>query len=220
MPTFERFTDEARHVVVEAQAEARELRHGFIGTEHLLLGICRGPDTDAATVLREVGIDAERARARVVARVPAGSEEPYGQVPFTPRAKKSLELALRECISHGNERVMPEHLLLGLLREGEGVASRVVRELGADPEALRAEVAQRLPAPGEPAPVSRLQFKSRGTVSTSHADAAFLHVGFTPEARRLLMQAGAHALTDGRSEIDVADLHAALRREPPEAAAG
>lgn len=208
--------------MIDAQAEARELRHDFIGTEHLLLGICRGPDTDAAAILREAGVDAELVRARVVARVPAGSEAAHGQIPFTPRAKKALELALRECIGHGNERVRPEHLLLGLLREGEGVAAGVLNELGADLDAVRAEARERLPAPGEapPAPVSRAQFRRRGKLPASGAGAAFLNVGFTPEARRLLMQAGAHALTDGRSEIDVADLHAALRREPPESAAG
>ena len=137
---FERFTERARQVVVLAQDEARELRHDYIGTEHVLLGLLREEDGVAARVLASLGVELDAVRDEVVKIVGSGDEEPTGQIPFTPRAKKVLELALREALTIGHNYVGTEHLLLGIAREGEGVASRILDDLGADAERIRDEV--------------------------------------------------------------------------------
>jgi ATP-dependent Clp protease ATP-binding subunit ClpA len=141
---FERFTEQARQVIVFGQEEARRLKHDFIGTEHLLLGLCREQESIAARVLQASGITADRARTEVVRHVSAGESVGGRQVPFTPRAKKVMELALREAHSLGHSYIAPEHLLLGLLRENDGVAIRIVLDLGADPAAIRAQLIEML----------------------------------------------------------------------------
>ncbi len=127
---FERFTPAARTAVAEAQTEARELRHNHVGVEHLLLGVLREHDSAAAEALRSQGVSLERARARVLERVgPGDGDMPPGtRVPFTPRAKKVLELSLREALSHGSMAVGPEHLVLGIARESESIAMHVLTE--------------------------------------------------------------------------------------------
>jgi ATP-dependent Clp protease ATP-binding subunit ClpA len=145
---FERFTPRARQVVVLAQEEARALQHGYIGTEHLLLGLLREEEGVAAQVLGSLGVTIEAARARVLLIVGSGEEASGGQIPFTPRAKKVLELALRESKSLGHNDIGTEHILLGVVREGEGVAARVLLEFDADAEQVRNEVIRALSASG------------------------------------------------------------------------
>jgi ATP-dependent Clp protease ATP-binding subunit ClpC len=127
---FERFTEKARKVVVKAQDEARFLKQNYIGTEHLLLGIIDEQDGIAAKVFIEMGISLEEVRASVKSVITEGSSESYEHIPFTPRAKKVLELSLREALQMGHNYIGTEHILLGLLREGEGVAARVLNSLG------------------------------------------------------------------------------------------
>jgi hypothetical protein len=137
---FERFTEPARHVIQLAQEEARVFKHDYIGTEHILLGLLREEHGLAARVLARLGITVERVRAQVLTTVGAGESVTSGQIPFTPRAKKALELALREALVLRDEHIDTEHILLGLLRENEGLATRVLRELGAPPGHIRNEL--------------------------------------------------------------------------------
>jgi ClpX C4-type zinc finger protein/ClpA/ClpB-like protein len=137
---FERFTDRARRVVVLAQEEARLLNHNYIGTEHVLLGMLHEGEGIAAQVLESRDISLEAARTRVEGIVGQGSSSPSGHIPFTPRAKKALEYALREALQLGDNFIGTEHLLLGLLREGHGVAIQVLEQLGADLGQVREQV--------------------------------------------------------------------------------
>ncbi|MBJ7354136.1 MAG: ATP-dependent Clp protease ATP-binding subunit [Thermoleophilaceae bacterium] len=145
---FERFTERARQVVVLAQEEARTLKHNYIGTEHILLGLLREEEGLAARVLESLDITVERVRAQVVRIVGSGEEVTSGQIPFTPRAKKVLELALREALSLGHNYIGTEHILLGLVRENEGVAARILLDFDADSEKIRNEVVRMLSGPG------------------------------------------------------------------------
>jgi ATP-dependent Clp protease ATP-binding subunit ClpA len=140
---FERFTDQARRVVVQAQEEARRLNHDYIGTEHLLLGLIREEGGVAAGVLEELGIGLEAVRQQVEAIIGTGKREPRGHIPFTPRAKKVLEVSLRESISLGNDYIGAGHILLGLTREKDGVAGQVLANLGVGHDQLRALVIER-----------------------------------------------------------------------------
>ncbi len=149
---FERFTERARQVVVLAQEEARALKHNYIGTEHLLLGLLREEEGVAARVLDGLEVSVEEVRAAVVRIVGSGEESPQGQIPFTPRAKKVLELALREALSLGHNYIGTEHILLGLVREDEGVAARILLDLDAEPEKIRGEVMRALSGPGRRSP--------------------------------------------------------------------
>jgi ATP-dependent Clp protease ATP-binding subunit ClpA len=134
---FERFTERARHVVVLAQDEARLLKHGYIGTEHILLGLIGEEEGLAARALESLDITVERVRAAVVRTVGTGEEAVSGQIPFTPRAKKVLELALREALSLSHNYIGTEHILLGLVRENEGVAARILLDFDADADTVR-----------------------------------------------------------------------------------
>jgi ATP-dependent Clp protease ATP-binding subunit ClpC len=145
---FERFTERARQVVVLAQDEAHALRHNYIGTEHLLLGLLREEEGLAARVLRSFDVTLEGVRAQVGRIVGPGDELTTGQIPFTPRAKKVLELSLREAQALGHQFIGTEHLLLGLVRENEGVASRILLESDADAEKIRHEIIRMLSGPG------------------------------------------------------------------------
>src|ERR1700710_2753504 len=145
---FERFTERARQVVVLAQEEARTLKHNYIGTEHILLGLLREEEGLAARVLESLDITVERVRSQVVRIVGSGEEVTSGQIPFTPRAKKVLELALREALSLGHNYIGTEHILLGLVRENEGVAARILLDFDADSEKIRNEVIRMLSGPG------------------------------------------------------------------------
>ncbi len=129
---FERFTDRARRVVVLAQEEARLLNHNYIGTEHLLLGLVHEGEGIAAQALISLGVSLERVRHEVEEIIGQGDITPSGHIPFTPRAKKVLELSLREALALHHNYIGTEHIVLGLLREGEGVAAEVLVKLGAD----------------------------------------------------------------------------------------
>jgi len=141
---FERFTDRARRVVVLAQEEARLLNHNYIGTEHILLGLIHEGEGVAAQALESLGISLEAVRSQVEEIIGQGSSSPSGHIPFTPRAKKVLELSLREALQLGHNYIGTEHVLLGLIREGEGVAAQVLVKLGADLSKVRQEVIQQL----------------------------------------------------------------------------
>jgi ATP-dependent Clp protease ATP-binding subunit ClpC len=141
---FERFTDRARRVVVLAQEEARLLNHNYIGTEHILLGLIHEGEGVAAKALESLGISLEAVRAQVEEIIGHGGQAPSGHIPFTPRAKKVLELSLREALQLGHNYIGTEHILLGLIREGEGVAAQVLVKLGADLSRVRQQVIQLL----------------------------------------------------------------------------
>lgn len=141
---FERFTDRARRVVVLAQEEARMLNHNYIGTEHILLGLIHEGDGVAAKALESLNISLEAVRAQVQEIIGEGQQAPTGHIPFTPRAKKVLELSLREALQLGHNYIGTEHILLGLIREGEGIAAQVLTKLGADLARVRQQVNQLL----------------------------------------------------------------------------
>ncbi|NJC86850.1 NDP-hexose 4-ketoreductase, partial [Planosporangium mesophilum] len=149
---FEQFTDQARRVIVLAQQEARTLNHQYIGTEHLLLGLVRETEGSSglagedvvARALESLGISLEGVRLQVEEIIGRGMSAPAGHIPFTPRAKKVLELSLREALQLGHSHIGTEHILLGLIREGEGVAAQVLVKLGADLNLVRQRVIQLL----------------------------------------------------------------------------
>ncbi|ACZ20469.1 ATPase with chaperone activity, ATP-binding subunit [Sanguibacter keddieii DSM 10542] len=141
---FERFTDRARRVVVLAQEEARMLNHNYIGTEHILLGLIHEGEGVAAKALESLGISLDAVRSQVTEIIGEGQQAPSGHIPFTPRAKKVLELSLREALQLGHNYIGTEHILLGLIREGEGVAAQVLTKLGADLNRVRQQVIQLL----------------------------------------------------------------------------
>lgn len=141
---FERFTDRARRVVVLAQEESRLLNHSYIGTEHIRLGLIHERQGVAAQALAALGISLESVRTKVEEIIGAGVSPPAGHIPFTPRAKKVLELSLREATQLGHNYIGTEHILLGLIREGEGVGAQALVKLGADLERARAAVIELL----------------------------------------------------------------------------
>ena len=164
---FERFTDRARRVVVLAQEEARMLNHNYNGTEHILLGLIHEGEGVAAKALESLGISLEAVRQQTEEIIGQGQQAPSGHIPFTPRAKKVLELSLREALQLGHNYIGTEHILLGLIREGEGVAAQVLVRLGADLNRVRQQVIQLLhgyqgqerpgPVPRERTPLSRVR---------------------------------------------------------------
>ena len=158
---FERFTNRARRVVVLAQEEARKLQHNYIGTEHILLGLLAEPDGMAARALRGFGMSLEGTRQEVATRVGPGKAAPRGHIPFTPRAKKTLELALREAVQLHHNYIGTEHILLGLIREGDGVAAMVLKK-HADLLAIRTAVLDLLAAAGIQAVRGRRWLRRRG----------------------------------------------------------
>lgn len=187
-----------------AQEESRALGHSHIGTEHELLGLLHDPVSIAGQVLGSLGITAEHVREQVVRMVASADEATTGRIPFTPRAKKVMELSLREAMNLGHKHIGPEHLLLGLARENEGVATGILISCGADAKTIRDAVMPLLPGPDPqpaPAPQTRASRPDRG---------AWFTVTPAMPARRLLMAAGARALDDGRTEFGVSDLLLAL----------
>src|SRR5215207_5119197 len=141
---FERFTDRARRVVVLAQEEARHLDHNYIGTEHILLGLIHEGEGVAARALTALDISLEAVRSQVREIIGQGESPPTGHIPFTPRAKKVLELSLREALALGHNYIGTEHILLGLIREDEGIAAQVLAGHGADLDQARQEVVRLL----------------------------------------------------------------------------
>ncbi|GAA3447445.1 hypothetical protein Pve01_71600 [Planomonospora venezuelensis] len=143
-PVFERFTDRARRVVVLAQEEARRLNHNYIGTEHILLGLVGEDDGVAARTLQAFDVSLAQVRQEVEETIGQGSHGPPGHIPFTPRAKAVLELSLREALNLRHNYIGTEHILLGLIREGEGLAARVLTGQGLELGAVRAQVIELL----------------------------------------------------------------------------
>jgi ATP-dependent Clp protease ATP-binding subunit ClpC len=141
---FERFTDRARRVVVLSQEEARILNHDYIGTEHLLLGLIREGHGVAAKAMVSLGISPDSVRQQVEETVGRGQQAPAGHIPFTPQAKNVLRLALSESMALDHHYIGTEHILLGLMREGDGVAAQVLAQLGADRDQVRQQVIQLL----------------------------------------------------------------------------
>ena len=185
---FERFTERARQVVVLAQDEARALEHNYIGTEHILLGLLREEEGLAARVLESLDITVEEVRAQVARIVGQGDEVTTGQIPFTPRAKKVLELALREALSIGHNYIGTEHLLLALVRENQGVAARILRDFGGDAETVRTEILAMLSGrgarPARGAAATRL-----GPLADAADAATRMAIGFDSPAFRPLLVA-------------------------------
>jgi ATP-dependent Clp protease ATP-binding subunit ClpC len=241
---FERFNEPARQVVVHAQISARDLGHNHIGTEHLLLGMFSLPGAAAEQALTTVGLTEDSVRTKLLEFVPGGNEVVTGQIPFTPRAKKVLELSLREALTESSPHIGTEHLLLGLLREGEGVGARIIKKLGVELPALQAltrEIATRnsaaaaaaAQASGERASAALAAASASASASAPSAQLSTaagpsprvqVAAGFTvtPDAdlQRLLMAAGARALAGGRTRITVADLTAALAAGEEASSAG
>jgi ATP-dependent Clp protease ATP-binding subunit ClpC len=206
---FDRFTDRARQVVVLAQDEARGLKHDHIGTEHLLLGLLREPDGVARRVLESLGVGAEAVRDQAVRIVGEGEGEsvPVGQIPFTPRAKKVLELALREGLSLGHEYIGTEHILLGIARENDGVAARILRESGADAERIRCAVVDMVPGTARrPRPPRDVHWRRR-----SRPPRRF---GALAAARDEALEQGNYDLARKLLELEIEERER-LRTEPP-----
>jgi ATP-dependent Clp protease ATP-binding subunit ClpC len=172
---FERFTDRARNVVVLAQDEARLLNHNYIGTEHILLGLIHEGEGVAAKALDLLGISLAAVRQQVEEIIGRGQQAPSGHIPFTPRAKKVLELSLREALQLGHNYIGTEHILLGLIHEGEGVAAQVLVKLGGNLDRVRQQVIaleQENPTTEELSPAAR---RRTGRTHTSAAAEAFAH---------------------------------------------
>jgi len=204
---FDKFTERARQVVVLAQEEARALTHNYIGTEHILLGLLREEEGLAARVLESLEVTVERVRANVVRVVGSGEEATPTQIPFTPRAKKVLEHALREALSLGHNYIGTEHILLGLVRENEGVAARILLDFDADAEKIRNAVILMLSAPE--ARRSREVTMVSGPMTRRTVDAAWLD-GLGPVLDRLAVEIRGQL---GR-EPDAGDLLLALACAP------
>lgn len=148
---FERFTDRARRVVVLAQEESQRLSHNYIGSEHLLLGLLAEREGVAARALESLNVTLTAAREQVEEIIGPGQQTPRGHIPFTPRAKKILELSLREALTMGSEVIDTEHLLLGLIDEGDGVGAQILQQRGATAQAVREAVARLISAEPEAA---------------------------------------------------------------------
>src|SRR5688500_17665161 len=190
MQMFERFTDRARRVVVLAQEEARMLSHNYIGTEHILLGLIHEGEGVAAQALESPDISLEAVRAQVDEIIGQGQQAPSGHIPFTPRAKKVLELSLREALQLGHSYIGTEHILLGLIREGEGVAAQVLQKLGADLNRVRQQVIQLLSG-----------FQGKESASSGASSSA--SGGDAPSSSLVLDQFGRNLTQDAReSKLD------------------
>jgi ATP-dependent Clp protease ATP-binding subunit ClpC len=210
---FERFTDRARRVVVLAQEEARMLNHNYIGTEHILLGLIHEGEGVAAKGLEALGISLEGVRAQVEEIIGQGQQAPSGHIPFTPRAKKVLELSLREALQLGHNYIGTEHILLGLIREGEGVAAQVLVKLGADLNRVRQQVIQLLSGyqgkeavqtggPAEGTPSTSLVLDQFGRNLTQAAREGKLDpvIGRENEIERVMQVLGKTAVVEGLAQ--------------------
>jgi ATP-dependent Clp protease ATP-binding subunit ClpC len=206
---FERFTERARQVVVLAQEEARTLKHGHVGTEHILLGLLREHDGGAAQVLESFDITLERARGEVVRIVGVGQETPSGQIPFTASGKRVLELAMRESLALGQSYIDPEHILLALTSLKDATSTRILRDCHADPDRIRAEVLQIVARSREHAQAAT----AKAPPPSGNGFEEWIRVGPGVGLRRLLMVAAARALDEGREDIQPRDVLLALTRD-------
>ncbi len=177
---FERFTDQARRVVVLAAGESRKHGHDYIGTEHLLLGLIDQGEGVAATALESLGISPEVVRHQVEAIIGRGAQPPSGHLPFTPRAKTVFELSLRECIQLGHASIGTGHILLGLIVDGEGVAGQVLDRLGADLNRIRQQVVRLDREVAVPAPASEPQEAALLSAEVARLQALLRQHGIDP----------------------------------------
>jgi ATP-dependent Clp protease ATP-binding subunit ClpC len=177
---FERFTERARQVVVLAQEEAQGLRHNYIGTEHLLLGLLREEEGVGAHVLGELGVSLDDVRAQVAEIIGRGDVVTAGQIPFTPRAKKVLELSLREALTLGHNYIGTEHVLLGIARESDGVAARILLDKGAGADAIRDAVVRKVGSVplGDAAPRPSARLRRGGRRSRLERPATLIVLGW------------------------------------------
>jgi len=214
-PAFHRFTDRARRVVVLAQDEARRLDHNYVGTEHILLGLLAESGGVAAKSLQTLGISLQAVRQQVEQIIGRGQRKPSRHIPLTPRAKKVLELSLREALRLGHNYIGTEHILLGLIREGGGVAAQVLTRLGAEHDRVRAAILQLLAGHqsgrSEPAPPALPDYDEKITAARQQKDAA-LDAGDLDRAaalreeERRLLEEQARRLEEWSSGVDVAAL--------------
>jgi ATP-dependent Clp protease ATP-binding subunit ClpC len=226
---FERFTDRARRVVVLAQEEARMLNHAYIGTEHLLLGLIHEGGGVAARALESLDISLSAVRREVEEIIGRGEQPPSGHIPFTPRAKKVLELSLRESNQLGHEYIGTEHILLGLLREGEGVAAQVLVKMGTDLNRVRQQVVELLHGHAGERPSARRRERARpaGDLAAmldsldQRLEAIERWVGMRPDLRDLDQEI-ARVRREKEAAIDAQDFKtaAALRDQEKELVAG
>jgi ATP-dependent Clp protease ATP-binding subunit ClpC len=206
---FERFTERARQVVVLAQEEARTLKHGHISTEHILLGVLREDEGLGARALESCDITLERVRGEVVRIVGVGDDGSPKQMPFTPAAKRVLELADTEARALRHNYIGPEHILLGLVTLGDGVSMRILLDCHAEPERIRNAVMSLLSGPGP-----RAEQEAPGPMpSSGNGFEEWIRVGPGAGLRRLLMVAAARALDDGREGVQPRDVLLALTRD-------
>ena len=205
---LERFTERARQVVVLAGEEARTLKHGQIGTEHLLLGLLREQESTAAHVLESFDLTLERARGEVVRIVGVGEQAHAGQLPLTDPAKRVLELALQEAVNLGHNYVGTEHLLLAVLTLGDGVSKRILLDCGVEADQIRHAVITALSGAGP-----RPQAIAAPPPASGNGFEEWIRVGPGAGVRRLLMAAAARALDDGREDIQARDVLMALTRD-------
>ncbi|GAA4609361.1 hypothetical protein GCM10023195_37670 [Actinoallomurus liliacearum] len=179
---LERFTDTARRVVVHAQEEARAFEHGHIGTEHLLLGLLRGDTDGAVRALDAAGLTLDTARGDVEELVGRGTTPPDTDVPFTARAKKVLELSLREALYFGHDYIRSEHILLGLIRETEGAGARVLQRCGVDTSDVRRDVMAALRSPEPPSEEPVTEAPRRPVAEPPAAESSAAEGPSTPES--------------------------------------
>ncbi len=212
MALFERFTERARQVVVLAHEEAKGFNHDHIGTEHILLGLVRDREGIAAGALGSFDITVERVRGEIVRLVGIGQEVVAGQMPLTTRSKRVLELALREALNLGHNYIGTEHILLGLVALNDGVAARILVDIGVTPAQIRSEVIRTLSAAGGPGRPPGAPRRPHGQQERSGFD-DWIRVGPGAGARGLLVVAARRALDDGRSEIEARDVLLALTRD-------
>jgi hypothetical protein len=204
---FERFTDRARRVVVLAQEEARMLNHNYIGTEHILLGLIHEGEGVAAKALESLGISLDAVRQQVEEIIGQGQQAPSGHIPFTPRARKVLELSLREALQLGQSYIGTEHILLGLIREGDGVAAQVLVVLGADLNRVRQQVIQL--ARGHPAEEPGPGVKVRLEMVEQRLTAMEQRVGIGPDTSDLDEQIEV-VRTEKEAAVDAQDFEQAV----------
>lgn len=222
---FERFSRRARHVIVFAQEEARALDHDYIGTEHLVLGLVREEEGSAVSVLETLGVAPRDIRERVLALVEPGPRAPAGNIPFTPRAKKVLELSLREAIAMRHHDISTAHLLLGLLREGEGVGAQALEGAGVRARAARDASAEFLSGPSSEWVRSRRKRRSGAVGGLGHEEVPGPFGQPTETARQLarietLLHGLAERVKDVEHRLDGVDGGATgamgTRRDTPE----
>lgn len=214
-PLYDKYTDRAKRTLALATEEARRFGHNYIGTEHLLLGLVRGEEGIAARVLADLGVDIGKTRSAVEFIIGRGDHVRVGDISLTPRAKKAIEFATEESRRLGHEHISAEHILLGMVREGEGIAVGILESLGVDLDKLRQRVIRAVANPGEPA----RQGLPAATGEAARRAAAD-RLGYTPAARKALALAAAEARRLGRDEVGAGHLLLGLMRDEEGIAAG